>query len=126
MSAAVETLYRVVAGDSLSKIAQKFYGDATRYPEIARVNNINPAAVLYIGQPLRLPAMQEPLEEIEVTAQRLPTATAPLSPGGSVVDQSTGIETVTVSAYVWWKDWRWYAAGAGVAFVLWYLNKGRK
>lgn len=128
--AAVETLYRVASGDSLSKIAQKFYGDAQAYPRIASANNINPSAILYIGQPLRIPPATEELEEVQITAQRLPSAvmpatTFPASPGGSLVDQTTGIETVTVAAYVWYKDWRWYAAGAGVAFLLWYLNSNR-
>lgn len=127
MVAAVETLYRVAAGDSLSKIAAKFYGDGNLYTEIARLNNLNPTATLYIGQPLRLPSVQkEELEEVQVTAQHLPVATTPLSPGGSKIDPTTHIETVTVSAYVWWKDWRWYAAGTGIVFLLLYLNKGKR
>lgn len=126
--AAVETLYRVASGDSLSKIAQKFYGDAQAYPRIATANNLNPSATLYIGQPLRIPPdvlTEDELQEVRITAQRLPTAVAPASPGGSLVDPTTGIETVTVAAYVWYKDWRWYVAGAGVAFLLWYLNSNR-
>lgn len=126
MAAAVETLYRVSAGDSLSKIAQKFYGDANRYTDIARLNNLNPTAVLYIGQPLRLPSVStDELQEVQITAQRLPT-TAPASPGGSVVDPVTSIETVTTTAYVWWKDWRWYAAIGGVGLALWYFSGKRR
>lgn len=127
MSAAVETLYRVSAGDSLTKIAQKFYGDARRYADIARINNIDPAAVLFIGQPLRLPALSEAVEEVQITAQRLPaTASSTLPTGGAVLDPTTGIETVTTTAYVWWKDWRWYAGiGVGVA-VLWYFTGKRR
>lgn len=130
MSAAVESLYVVKAGDSLSRIAQQFYGDANQYPRIAQANGLNPQAMLMIGTRLRIPASQqtapEPLEEVQITAQRLPEFMLPASPGGSLVDPATGIETVTTTAYVWWKDWRWYAAGAGVALVLWYFSGRRK
>ncbi len=40
--ASTDTIYTVQAGDSLSKIAQTFYGDAKRYPEIAARNAIAP------------------------------------------------------------------------------------
>lgn len=119
MSAAVETLYRVSAGDSLSKIAERFYGDAARYPEIARLNNIPPTAVLYIGQALRV--------AMPATSSTPPVdQTLPSSPGGSAVDPITQIETVTVSAYVWWKDWRWYAGIGAVGVALWYLSSKKR
>lgn len=127
--AAIDQIYRVVAGDSLSKLAQRFYGDPRLYPRIAERNNINPQAVLYIGQRLIIPprdGVTEDVEEVQVTAQHLPElATLPAASGGALVTATTGIETVVTSAYVWWKDWRWYAGIGGVALVLWMLRSKR-
>jgi len=45
----------VVAGDTLTGIAQKKLGDARRYREIAAMNYINPPYTIYPGQELTLP-----------------------------------------------------------------------
>ena len=47
--------YIVVAGDTLSGIAQKMLGDPRRYREIAAMNYINPPYTIYPGQELTLP-----------------------------------------------------------------------
>lgn len=47
--------YTVVKGDSLWKIAQKFYGNGNRYPEIARANNISNPNIIHVGQKLLIP-----------------------------------------------------------------------
>ena len=49
--------YVVKAGDSLSKIAQQFYGDAKRWPEIYEANKsqIKDPNVIHPGQELRIP-----------------------------------------------------------------------
>ncbi|HMA29598.1 MAG TPA: LysM peptidoglycan-binding domain-containing protein [Thermoanaerobaculia bacterium] len=49
--------YTVVAGDSLSKIAKKMYGDANRWKEIWEANKdkvMNPD-LIYPGQELKIP-----------------------------------------------------------------------
>ncbi len=50
--------YTVVSGDSLSKIAKEFYGDAMRYPEIFEANKpmLKDPDLIYPGQVLRIPA----------------------------------------------------------------------
>lgn len=51
--------YTVEKGDSLSKIAKKFYGDAMKYPVIFEANKPmleNPDAI-YPGQNLRIPEL---------------------------------------------------------------------
>lgn len=50
--------YRVVSGDSLSKIAKEFYGDAMRYPVIFEANRpmLKDPDEIYPGQVLRIPA----------------------------------------------------------------------
>lgn len=57
LEAARVRTYVVKAGDSLSKIAQQFYGDAKRWPEIyeANKNQIKDPNLIYPGQELRIP-----------------------------------------------------------------------
>jgi len=48
--------YTVQPGDSLSKIAKQFYGDANKYMEIARANGIEDPNKIKAGQELKIPA----------------------------------------------------------------------
>ena len=50
--------YTVQSGDSLSKIAKEFYGDANRYMEIFEANRpmLSDPDKIYPGQSLRIPA----------------------------------------------------------------------
>ena len=52
-------LYTVKKGDSLSKIAKEFYGDAMKYPVIFEANKpmLKDADLIYPGQVLRIPAL---------------------------------------------------------------------
>ncbi|EYB67331.1 hypothetical protein DEIPH_ctg044orf0052 [Deinococcus phoenicis] len=50
-----DTVYTVKAGDSLSKIAQQYYGDAMEYKKIAHYNNISNPDLIQPGQKLRIP-----------------------------------------------------------------------
>lgn len=49
--------YTIVSGDSLSKIAKEFYGDAMQYPRIFEANRevIKDADLIYPGQKIRIP-----------------------------------------------------------------------
>jgi nucleoid-associated protein YgaU len=51
--------HAVVAGDNLSKIARKFYGDPNRYPVIFEANKpmLTHPDKIYPGQMLRIPAL---------------------------------------------------------------------
>ncbi len=51
--------YTVVSGDSLSKIAKKYYGNAMKYPEIFEANKpmLKSVDLIYPGQVLRIPAL---------------------------------------------------------------------
>lgn len=50
--------HKVVSGDSLSKIAKKFYGDAKKYPVLFEANQpmLKDPNLIYPGQALRIPA----------------------------------------------------------------------
>ena len=47
--------YTVVRGDTLWGIASKFYGNGSRYPEIAKANNISNPDLIHAGQKLLIP-----------------------------------------------------------------------
>lgn len=49
------TLYTIKKGDTLMSIARKFYGDASRYKDIARANNIANPSKIYAGQVIKIP-----------------------------------------------------------------------
>ena len=53
-----EQTYVVVSGDSLSKIAKRFYGDATKWPRIHDANRdqIKNPDLIHPGQRLKIPA----------------------------------------------------------------------
>ena len=55
------TLYTVVRGDSLSKIAKAHYGDAMKYPVIFEANRpmLSDPDKIYPGQVLRIPPLDE-------------------------------------------------------------------
>ena len=48
--------YTVQPGDNLSKISKHFYGDANKYPVIAKANNLDDPDKIKIGQKLVIPA----------------------------------------------------------------------
>ena len=48
--------YTVQPGDNLSKISQRFYGDANKYMSIARANNLKDPDKIKAGQELIIPA----------------------------------------------------------------------
>jgi nucleoid-associated protein YgaU len=47
--------YTVQAGDTLSAIAAKFYGDEGKYKDIAHANNISNPDAIQVGQKLQIP-----------------------------------------------------------------------
>jgi nucleoid-associated protein YgaU len=49
--------HEVVAGDTLSKIAQQYYGDASLYPQIFEANRdqLTDPNKIRVGQKLRIP-----------------------------------------------------------------------
>lgn len=55
-----ERLYTVRPGDTLSKIAQRFYGDWRRWRELCRYNGLANCNRLEVGQILRIPVPVDP------------------------------------------------------------------
>lgn len=51
------TQYNVKSGDSLWAIAKKYYGDGSKYTEIAKANNITNPNLIYVNQKITLPKL---------------------------------------------------------------------
>jgi hypothetical protein len=64
--------YTVQAGDSIYLIAQKMYGQGSKYPLILSANNINENTRLPVGIILKIPLLSTPT----ATSTLLPTPTA--------------------------------------------------
>lgn len=56
-SAGSPTTYTVQRGDTLGRIAAKFYGNARKYPVIQRANNISNPSRIWVGQVLVIPPL---------------------------------------------------------------------
>ena len=69
------TTYTVQSGDTLSRIAQKLYGDPHQYPLIQKANNL-PDGRIWVGQVLIIPA----LEQVEPAPSPTPTPTPSPAP----------------------------------------------
>jgi len=52
-------LYTVAEGDSLSSIAQKFYGDLYRWPLILEYNNLANPDLIEVGMVLKIPKVTQ-------------------------------------------------------------------
>jgi nucleoid-associated protein YgaU len=50
-----DTVYTIQAGDNLSSIAVKYFGDAGKYRDIAHFNNISNPDLIQVGQKIRIP-----------------------------------------------------------------------
>lgn len=55
-------LYQVQPGDTLISIAKARLGEEPRWQEIAYINNLSQPYIIYPGQLIMLPSLDEPLE----------------------------------------------------------------
>lgn len=60
--------YTIQPGDTLGTIAKKFYGNASKYTEIAEANNISNPNVVRVGQELVLPGIEDDTAETPAAA----------------------------------------------------------
>lgn len=51
--------YTIVKGDTLSSICRKFYGNANLYSKLAKVNNIKNPNLIYAGNTLKIPDINQ-------------------------------------------------------------------
>lgn len=63
--------YTVKEGDTLFMVAEKYYNDGYKYPEIVKANNLQNADVIEVGQVLEIPKV----EQVAVVSSPSPQAT---------------------------------------------------
>ncbi|MBI1877204.1 MAG: N-acetylmuramoyl-L-alanine amidase [Chloroflexi bacterium] len=78
-AAGAPTAYTVQSGDTLGRIAQKFYGDARRYPLIQQANNLANASSIWVGQVLVIPPLNTGAAAT-ASASSSPTPPSPTPP----------------------------------------------
>jgi hypothetical protein len=74
----------VKPGNTLSEIAQDELGDATRYPELAALNNIPNPDVINVGDVIAIPAA-DPIPEQAAAPATLDVGQNPITVSGSAV-----------------------------------------
>lgn len=52
-----EQAYTIKPGDNLSKVSKLFYGDANKYPQIAKSNGLDNPDKIQVGQQITLPVI---------------------------------------------------------------------
>jgi nucleoid-associated protein YgaU len=64
--------YTVKEGDTLFTIAEKYYSDGYKFPEIAKENNISDENKLEVGQILQVPKLEEESSKPSITEVEKP------------------------------------------------------
>lgn len=98
------TVHKVRKGDTLSKLARKYYGDKKAWPVIATANNLTDANQISVGQrltiPVRHPAQQEPPDPPEPDVVTAPEAPAqPLTPAVHTVARGDTLSKIALRYY---------------------------
>lgn len=83
-------IYQVKSGESLSKIAEKVFGDQKRWPELAYANSLSHPYFIYPGQLLEIPQKSDTVV-IDIVAPKVkkkpettPAVAAPITAGFSI------------------------------------------
>jgi putative sterol carrier protein len=98
------TTYTVQRGDTLSRIALTFYGDARKYPLIQQANNLPNAGNIWVGQVLVIPVQagtpptQPPVPPSPSPAPQ-PAPPPPVAPGPPPVPQPAPPAGPTLADY---------------------------
>jgi LysM repeat protein len=82
-----DTIYVVQSGDTLGRIAKKFYGNARKYPVIQKANNITDAGRIWVGQKLTIPTLAESQPEPAIVTSPPPSVPSPVVPVVSPITQ---------------------------------------
>ncbi len=93
--------YQVKEGDTLFLIAQQYYGDGFKYPEIVGENNLANENSLEVGQVLRIPKLESAsLPQVSPSASPAAQADSTLEKGmGGAENQTIWGERVTGDSY---------------------------
>lgn len=101
----VQTKYTVKEGDTLYAIADKYYKDGNKYPEIAKANNLTNPNLIEAGQVFEIPQLavqQSPAEaSFQPTATQQPQAQAMVTPVTPVTKVSRTLGTGGGNSTIW-------------------------
>jgi nucleoid-associated protein YgaU len=94
------TTHKVVEGESLWKIAEKYYGTGFKWTDIAKANSLKNPGLLAKGQELTIPAVEEtkPLAETNTT-NKISGNTTPISGATYAVVKGDNLWNIAVRAY---------------------------
>ena len=79
-AAGAPTSYTVQRGDTLSKIAQRVYGDGRKYPLIQQANNLSDPGRIWIGQVLVIPPLADGVVSTPPVSTPSPRPSMPTPP----------------------------------------------
>lgn len=108
-----EVTHTVKSGETLSGISAKYFGDYTRYIEIANSNNIKNADLIFVGDTLKIDTTTG--EIVDATAEEAAIeATTPATESTTTTTQATdgSVESIVraaASAYGWDSGANWEA-----------------
>lgn len=92
--------YTVKEGDTLFKIAEKYYKDGFKFTKIAEANKLESPDLIEVGQVLEIPKLEEAIVQASPTPTPTPTQTPTGDNGkGGPVNQTVWGETITVDSY---------------------------
>lgn len=95
VSSSLPLTYTVSAGDSLWKVALKYYQSGYNWVSVAKANNIANPDILLVGQKLEIPKA----EVIKPLAQAQPTGTAQISLSSYTVVEGDSLWKISVRIY---------------------------
>lgn len=118
----------VQSGDTLSAIALKYLGDASKYRQLATINGISNPAYIYVGQKIYLYSRQSSGSTGGSTGTTTTTTTTTSTTSNCVTINHFGLQSnadrVLFAAWIWNKsntehyEYKWqYATGDGIWFV---------
>jgi nucleoid-associated protein YgaU len=105
------THYTVAAGDNLSQIAQKFYGDPNKWVEIAKANNLDNPRIIHAGNALTIPALASTSSQTVAQAPAAAANANSVKPGGSYTVQA-GDTLWSIAMKTYGSGYEWYRIDA--------------
>lgn len=93
VSVGVPTTYTVQSGDTLGKIAKRFYGDARKYPVIQSANNLSNPGRIWVGQVLVIPPIGGTTSTPVSQPVSQPVTVTPSQPSTPAVPTTSPIST---------------------------------